>query len=71
MPIVAVPVTAMPIAHRAAPSEVTAIETRMAPIEARAASAKARMAPIEATTARSSCQNGSGQHGREKAAQKK
>jgi len=54
----------VPIARRAAPSEMTATQARAAPAEARAPA-------TEATITWSSCENWSSQYGREKATQEK
>jgi len=63
--IVTVKVTRVPVAHRAAPSELTATEARAAPTKPTAAATKAT------TTAWSSCENWSSQYGRKKATQEK
>jgi len=55
----------VPVAHRAAPSELITTEARAAPTEARAAASEAT------ATAWSSCENWSSQYGRKKATQEK
>jgi len=70
----AAPSEMAPIKASAASIEASAapIETSAAPIEARAAPTETSAAPTEATaTARSSCENWSGQYGRKKATQEK